>query len=102
MIHNFGKSESKISHMGMMKVKIGLSLFLTAIQGSSPFSDLGLPARSNSHSVVARGDSTRIPLATGKGPRGQDHSSLRHLKPSNPSVRPLPDRPRLIGPRQIG
>jgi hypothetical protein len=37
-----------------------------AIQGSSLFRRSGLPARSNSHSVVARSDRTRIPLATGR------------------------------------
>ena len=43
------------------------ALFLMfAIQGSSRFRRSGLPARSNSHSVVVRGDCTRIPLATGR------------------------------------
>jgi len=42
-----------------------VSLFF-AIQGSSLFRRSGLAARSNSHSVVARGDRTRIPLATGR------------------------------------
>jgi hypothetical protein len=41
-------------------------LLSSAIQGSSRFGNLGLRARSNSHSVVAPGDCTNIPLAAGR------------------------------------
>jgi hypothetical protein len=34
--------------------------------GSSRFDNLGLLARSNSHSVVAHSDCTKIPLAAGR------------------------------------
>ena len=40
------------------------SSFGSTISGSSRFRDLGLLARSNSHSVVARGDRTTIPEST--------------------------------------
>jgi hypothetical protein len=51
--------------MGMMCVNKPVSLFLRS-KVRAFFDDLVLPARSNSHSVVARGDRTRIPLATGR------------------------------------
>lgn len=38
----------------------------SAISGSSRFGNLVLRARSNSHSVVARGNCTNIPLAAGR------------------------------------
>jgi hypothetical protein len=41
-------------------------LLWLAIAGFEPFDDLGLLARSNSHSVVACGDCTKIPLAAGR------------------------------------
>jgi hypothetical protein len=59
--------------MGMECVKKGFDFPLSSsllrsasIQGSSQFRDLGQLARSNSHSVVRRGDDTKIPLAAGR------------------------------------
>ena len=58
-----------------------------AIQGSSQFGDLGcLPDQTHirsSHAATA----PRFRLRRA-GSRGRDHSSLRRLKPCNPSVRP--------------
>ncbi|MGY3110223.1 hypothetical protein ACVWW5_005077 [Bradyrhizobium sp. LM3.4] len=45
-----------------------------------------VPDQTHIRSSRAR-DCTNIPLAAGQA-RGRDHSSLRHLKPCNPSVRP--------------
>jgi hypothetical protein len=59
-----------------------------AISGFEPFSQSGLRARSNSHPVVARWRLHQHSACGGAGSRGRDHSSLRHLKPCNPSVRP--------------
>lgn len=65
-IQNLSASAVWIAHMGMVCVKAGSASFLVSIPGSSRFWRSGLSARSNSHSVVTRGDCTRIPLATGR------------------------------------
>jgi hypothetical protein len=73
-----------------------------AIQGSSRFGDLGcLPDQTHIRSSrEATAPGFRLRRA---GSRGRGHSSLRRLKPCNPSVRPPgSDLPRLIGPRQMG
>ena len=63
----------------------------------------GSGTRSNSHSVAARSSCTNIPLASGEGSGGRDHSPHRLF----PSHRLLPfvvhlDPPGLIRPREIG
>jgi len=44
-------------------------------------------AASNSHPVAALNGRTNIPLASGEGSGGRDHSLLRLFKPSQISVR---------------
>src|SRR3954447_3001860 len=62
----------------------------------------GSDTRSNSHSVAARGSCTTIPLASGEGSGGRDHSPHR-LFPSHRLLRFLHlDPPGLIRPREIG
>ena len=57
-------------------------------------------AASNSHPVAALNGRTNIPLASGEGSGGRDHSLLRLFEPSQISVRSL-DPPEPIGPRKI-
>src|SRR5581483_10395620 len=57
-------------------------------------------AASNSHPVAALGGRTIIPLASGKGSGGRDHSLLRLFKPGQISVR-SPGSPELITPRRL-
>ena len=63
------------------------ALLAFAIQGSSRFCDLGcLPDQTHIRSSrEATAPGFRLRRA---GSRGRDHSSLRRLKPCNPSVRP--------------
>ena len=63
------------------------SILAFAIQGSSRFCDLGcLPDQTHIRSSrEATAPGFRLRRA---GSRGRDHSSLRRLKPCNPSVRP--------------
>ena len=70
-----------------------------AIQGSSRFGDLGcLPDQT--HIRSSRGATAPGFRLRRAGSRGRGHSSLRRLKPCNPSVRP-PGSSELIGPRQM-
>ena len=59
-----------------------------AISGSSRFGNLGLHARSNSHSVVARGELHQDSACGGQA--REDEAILRcgFARPCNPSVRP--------------
>src|SRR3954453_5453383 len=62
----------------------------------------GSGTRSNSHSVAARGSCTTIPLASGEGSGGRDHSPHR-LFTSHRLLRFVHlDPPGLIRPREIG
>src|SRR3954469_5988362 len=62
----------------------------------------GSGTSSNSHSVAARSSCTTIPLASGEGSGGRDHSSDR-LFPSHRLLRFVHLDPRgLIRPREIG
>src|ERR1700730_3589531 len=84
-IHSRVKKEW-IAHMGMMCVNKPVSLFLRS-KVRAFFDDLVcLPDQTHirsSREATAPGFRLRR-----VGSRGRDHSSLRHLKPSNPSVRP--------------
>src|SRR5215211_8397317 len=62
----------------------------------------GSGTSSNSHSVAARSSCTNIPLASGEGSGGRDHS-LRSAYPNPSRVRFVHlDPPGLIRPREIG
>src|SRR3954463_6925915 len=62
----------------------------------------GSGTSSNSHSVAARSSCTTIPLASGEGSGGRDHSPHR-LFPSHRLLRFVHlDPPGLIRPREIG
>src|SRR5450631_4647395 len=75
-----------IAHMGMMCVNKPVSLFLRS-KVRAGFDDLVcLPDQTHirsSREATAPGFRLRR-----VGARGRDRSSVRHLKPSNPSVRP--------------
>ena len=68
-------------------VRASSAILAFAIQGSSRFCDLGcLPDQTHIRSSrEATAPGFRLRRA---GSRGRDHSSLRRLKPCNPSVRP--------------
>jgi hypothetical protein len=73
----------------------------SAIQGSSRFWQSGLRARSNSHSVVARGELHQHSACGGQA--REDEAILRCGVWSHAIHRFVhPDRPRLVGPRRIG
>ena len=57
-------------------------------------------AASNSHPVAARNGCTNIPLASGKGSGGRDHSLLRLFSQAKLRSAHL-DPPELIRPRKI-
>ena len=80
------QAESWIAHMGMGCVNKRVSLFLRS-KVRAGFDDLVcLPDQTHirsSREATAPGFRLRR-----EGSRGRDHSSLRHLKPSNPSVHP--------------
>ena len=57
-------------------------------------------AASNSHPVAARNGRTNIPLASGKGSGGRDHSLLRLFSQAKLRSAHL-DPPELIRPRKI-
>src|ERR1700741_1894493 len=60
----------------------------SAIQGSSRFWQSGLRARSNSHSVVARGELHQHSACGGQAREGEAILRCGFLRPCNPSVRP--------------
>jgi hypothetical protein len=81
------RKEEWIAHMGMLSVK-ALTSFFDCDPRFGPISAIWicLPDQTHirsAHEAAAPGFRLRR-----VGPRGRDHSSLRHLKPSNPSVRP--------------
>jgi hypothetical protein len=72
---------------GVGSLRASSSILAVAIQGSSRFCDLGcLPDQTHIRSSrEATAPGFRLRRA---GSRGRGHSSLRRLKPCNPSVRP--------------
>ena len=83
---------SRISSPLFIRLRIGgliraSAILAFAIQGSSRFGDLGcVPDQTHIRSSrEATAPQFRLRRA---GSRGRDHSSLRRLKPCNPSVRP--------------